>query len=166
MPARISNHSLSKKGKVGKLAFKPDLEEWKKACGIYAYDRQIFEHFDIARETFYSFLDKERYKKEQGEKSDYIDFYKSERNKTKQQVLHRLLDFAKNGDTACTIFSAKVYGGLIEAKDVKQIELRKIEVQLKMNAFLTELAKSFNLSPEKLDHFAKNYFKNELNQSD
>lgn len=160
MPKRISQHSLAKKGKVGKAPFEPSLEEWTKVCKLYPYDKQIFEHFDIAKETFYSFLDKQRYEKEQGRKSEYLDAYKNGRAESKSFALANLLKLAKQGDAACSIFVSKTFGGLLESKDIKHIELKKIEVAFKTKQFLTELASKFELKYEELTEFAEKYFKN------
>ena len=157
--ARISQHSLSKMGKCGKAQFLPNLEEWTKVCRLYPYDKQIFEHFDIAKETFYAFLDKQRFEKEQGRKSDFLDAYKNGRAESKSFALSNLLRLAKSGDAACSIFTAKTFGGLLESKDIKHIELKKIEVAFKTKQFMTDLAAKFELNYEQLEEFASKYFK-------
>jgi len=158
--ARLSQHSLSKMGKKGERPFKPDLKEWIEVCRLVPYDQDIFRHFGVSKETFYKFLDRERYAKEQGQKSSYIDAYNSQRYQTKKSVLTNLLDKALSGDTACSIFAAKTYGGLIESKDIKHIELKKIEVAFKTKQFLTELANKFGLNYDQLDAFADKFFSN------
>ncbi len=160
MPKRISNYSKDKKNKKGGrgLKFNPSISEWKDACDVYAYDTQIIKHFDICQETFYSFLDKQRYEIEQGGKGEFLETYKACRNKTRQFALKNLLKLAKEGDSACAIFSAKAFGGLLEAKDIKHIELKKYEVAFKTKQFMTELAKKFELNYEELNEFANKYF--------
>lgn len=159
MPPRISQHSLSKKGKVGAARFLPDLKEWTEICKIYPYDKDIFGYFDIAKETFYAFLDRERYQKEQGKKSEYLDAYINGRHNTKKFVLGKLLKSIERDDMAGVIFGSKTYGGLLEAKDIKHIELKKIEVAFKTKQFLTELANKFELDYEQLNEFANKHFK-------
>ncbi len=163
MPQRLSQHSKLKK--VGRVAFKPDLNEWTEICGVTAYDTQIWRHFMIAKETFYAFLDRERYVQEQtGEYSAYLDTYKKERAHTRKMVLDVFMKNVEKGDTACVIFAAKTYLGLIEAKDVAYIELKKEEVTLKTKVFLTNLASKFNLDYEQLEEFADKFF-NHSNKS-
>lgn len=158
--ARISQYSLDKKGKRGRTQeFIPEIKEWSEACELYCYDTQIVRHFDICKETFYSFLDKERYKQEQGNPSEFLDAYKKGRNKTSKFAVSSLLNAAKNGDTAAIIFSAKTFGGLIETKDIRHIELKKYEVAFKTKQFLSELASKFELNYEELNLFANKYFK-------
>jgi hypothetical protein len=149
MPARISQHSLAKKGKPGKAQFLPDLKEWTKVCKIYPYDTDIIKHFDIAKETFYSFIDKQRYEKEQKNKSEYLDAYKNGRAETKQKVLNNLLEMAYKGDNACTIFTSKTYGGLRETKDLDAHEIRIKEYELKEQAFRLSTEKFVNELCEK-----------------
>lgn len=139
--------------------FDPDIKQWTEACQVYCYDKQIAKHFDICQETFYSFIDKQRYKEEQGEKSAYLEAYKSGRNKTAKFALSNILNLAKKGDVTASIFTAKTYGGLLEARDIKHIELKKIEVAFKTKKFLTELAEKFTLNYEELNAFADKYFK-------
>ncbi|MES2614429.1 MAG: hypothetical protein V4591_03335 [Bdellovibrionota bacterium] len=119
----------------------------------------------IAKETFYAFLDRERYVQEQtGEYSAYLDTYKKERAHTRKMVLDVFMKNVEKGDTACVIFAAKTYLGLIEAKDVAYIELKKEEVTLKTKVFLTNLASKFNLDYEQLEEFADKFF-NHSNKS-
>jgi hypothetical protein len=156
--ARISRHSLSKQGKRGKAEFIPDLKEWTQACKLYAYDKQIFEHFDICAETFYRFLDKQRFEHEEGRPSEYIDAYKAGRAEKRAFALTNLLQLAKKGDPACSIFVAKSFGQLLEAKDQKHIDLKKKELELKTRTFLTSLAEKFSLNVEELQSFADKHF--------
>jgi hypothetical protein len=156
--ARKSQHSLAKMGKVGRKPFLPDLKEWKEACEIYVYDKQIFEHFFISRETFYRFLDNQRCLIDEGKKSAYIDAYTKGRNKSKQWAISLLKNAAEKGDTGSIIFSSKAIGGLLEAKDIAHIELKKIEVSFKTKQFLTDLANKFNLNYEQLNEFANKFF--------
>ena len=165
MAKRKSQYSLAKKGKVGRKPFEPPIVEWTEACRLYPYDKQIFKHFDINAETFYGFLDKQRCLEEAGKKSDYLEAYKSGRNKSRTlalENLQRLAQFggkAENGDSACAIFIAKTYGGLIESVDLKHIDIKKKELELKTKSFLTQLADKFNLNPAELEKFAAKYFK-------
>src|ERR1700744_6175357 len=111
---------VSKDRKVGRTRkFVPDIKEWAEACEIYCYDKQISRHFDICQETFYAFLDRERYAEEQGEISEFLAAYKKGRNKTSKFAISNLLQLAKKGDPAASIFTAKTYGGLLETKDIK-----------------------------------------------
>ena len=157
--ARISQHSLSKKGKPGAAPFLPDLKKWIEICKIYPYDKDIFGYFDIAKETFYAFLDRQRYEKEQGRSAAYLDAYINGRHNTKQYVLGKLLKSIDRDDMAGVIFGSKTYGGLLEAKDIKHIELKKIEVAFKTKQFMTELASKFELNFDELNKFAEKYFK-------
>ncbi len=159
MSVRKSQYSLAKMGKVGRKAFLPDLKEWTEACEIYAYDEQIFKHFFISRECFYAFLDRQRCLIDEGKKSAYIDTYEKGRNTSRQWAISRLKEAAISGDTGAIIFSAKAIGGLLEIKDQKHIELKKIEQAFKTKNFLTDLAQEFNLTYEQLDEFANKYFK-------
>lgn len=147
---------FSKQGR-GRRALTPNIEEWRDACKLLPYDYQIADYFSVSKETFYSFLDRERYKEENGEKSEYLDAYKSERNKTKKKVLNTLLDKIDTENSAL-IFCSKVYGGLMEEKEKRTLDLKKKELILKSKAFLTNLAKNFNLNPEQLSDFADRYF--------
>jgi len=159
MAVRKSKHSMAKMGKVGRKPFLPDIKEWSEACEIYVYDEQIFKHFFISRECFYSFLDKQRCLIDEGKKSAYIDAYEKGRNKSRQWAISTLKTAAINGDTGAIIFSSKAIGGLLEIKDQKHIELKKIEVSFKTKQFLTELANKFSLNYDQLDEFASKYFK-------
>lgn len=157
---RKSEYSKNKKGKVGRgNPFLPNLKEWTEACELYCYDKQIFQHFDICAETFYSFLDRQRYAEEQGNNSEYLAAYKSGRNKGRSFALNSLKKLTENGEVAATIFTAKTYGGLLEAKDIKHIELKKYEVAFRTKQFLTELGNKFSLNFEELKDFADKYFK-------
>lgn len=156
---RKSQHYKDKKGKVGRhLKLNPTLKEWTEACNIYAYDKQIAKHFDVCPETFYLFLDRQRCIQESGKKADFLDAYKAGRNKTRQFAISNILQMAKKGDPMCSIFTAKTFGGLIETKDIKHIELKKYEVAFKTKQFMTELAKKFELNYEELSTFAEKYF--------
>jgi len=155
MPPRKSQHSLAKLGKRGKAPFEPDLKEWTEVCKLYPYDKDIFKHFDICGETFYCFLDNQRYLKEQGKKSDYLDAYKNGRAQSKNFALTTLLNAAKSGDSACTIFTAKTFGGLLEARDISHINLKKKEIEMKqklhnlnVDEFLLKISERFNLKDE------------------
>lgn len=159
MPPRLSQHSLSKKGKPGKAAFEPNIKEWTKACEISAFDTQIIKYFSISKETFYSFIDKARYIADNGNKSEYLDAYINGRKKTKNMIAESFFNKIKDGDTSSVIFGMKSYNGALEAKDVYLIEMKKRELELKQKQFLTELANKFELNYEQLDEFAGKYFK-------
>jgi len=136
-------------------------EEESLFCETYAYDTQIFKHFDICRETFYAFMDRQRYAVETGKKSAHLDAYNNGRNKSRQFAINNLKKLAEKGDPMCSIFTAKTFGGLLETKDIKHIELKKYEVAFKTKQFMTELANKFELNYEELDEFAKKYFKDD-----
>lgn len=157
--ARKSQYSLSKQGKVGRAKFEPNLEEWRKACSIYAYEKQIVKHFGICNETYYAFLDRERLLEESGGHSEYLEAYKSERQKTRKIISDAFLKNVLNGDVASTIFGMKTHLGFLEERDIRHIELKKIEVAFKTKAFLTDLASKFELNFEQLQEFADKYFK-------
>lgn len=158
MARRVSQHSRDKKGKRGQNPFAPDLKEWQLACKLYKYDTQIAKHFDICKETFYSFIDKQRCLLEQGKSAEFLDAYKKGRNDTTQFVLTKLMESVKNSDIAAIIFAAKTYGGLKEAKDTDAHLLKKKEYILKSKQYLTDLAKKFELNYEQLCEFSNKYF--------
>ncbi len=157
--ARLSTYS--KLRKKGKFAWEPDLSKWKKVCGMCAFDTQIFRTFQISRECFYAFLDRERFKEEQDPeyRSAYLVYYVNERFKTKDRILNAFLDKIDDGDTASVIFGMKVFNGAIEAKDMVSIEFKRHELMLKTKDFLFNLADKFNLDFEQVKGFAKTYFK-------
>lgn len=159
--ARLSNHVKNKRTKKRGDSFLPDIDEWKKACTYYPSNVQISKHFDISRETFYAFLDKEHYKQEQDSnyKSAYIDLYKNARNGTRLGIYSNLLDMVKRQDNAAIIYSTKIFGGAIEERDKKLIAIKKYEAQFKAKQFLTSLAEKFNLDYNQLNKFANRYFK-------
>ena len=144
MPQRLSQYSKSRK--TGRLAFKPDLKEWTKICKVSAYDTQIWSRFMIAKETFYAFLDRERYAEERiGEYTAYTDTYKKERAHTRKTISDAFMKSIEAGDTSSIIFGMKTYHGLIEAKDLAHINLKKEGIALKRKNFLTNLTSSFTL---------------------
>lgn len=149
MPKRISNHSLNKKGKDGRTKWIPDLKEWTEVCKIYPYDKNIIDYFDIAKETFYSFLDKQRYEKENKRPSEFLDSYKSGRNNTKKFVIGKLLKAIERDDIAAIIFGAKSIGGVLESKDIAMIEIKQKEYELKEQAFKLSTEKFINELCEK-----------------
>lgn len=159
--ARLSKESIAKKGRGGPSPFSPDIKAWKKICGLSAYDTQIQKYFGISQETFYAFLDRERYKQEQDPKyrSEFLESHKAERNKTKEMIANKFLEKIQEGDTSSVIFGMKTYNGMIEAQFHKIIELKKIEVAFKTKQFLTELGSKFNLNYEELNAFAEKFFK-------
>ncbi len=157
----ILRSEYSKKKKAGKLEFLPEVEMWTKVCQTAAYDTQIYKSFSICKDTFYSFLDRERCKEEQDPlyKSAYLAAYINKRHETRQLISDAFLENIIKGDTASILFGMKTYNGLIEAKDIKHIELKKKEVALKTKMFLTDLANKFNLNFEELKEFANQHFK-------
>lgn len=159
MAVRKSQHSLAKMGKVGRKPFLPDLDEWTLACGMYQFDKQIAQHFEINVETFYTFLDRQRCLEEQQKKAVYLDAYIKERRTTRKEISDKFLDNVKKGDTASILFGMKTHLGFLETKDQKHIELKKIEVAFKTKQFMTELASKFNLNYEQLDEFANKFFR-------
>lgn len=159
MARRISTLSQSRK-KGCALKFIPCIEEWTKACETYAYDKQIYQHFDISHETFYAFLDRERIIIESGNHSAFIESYKKGRNKNREWALENLKKQAlTERGAACAIFAAKTFGGLLEAKDVAMIKLKQQEHELRNKSFLSDLASKFNLNAQELEKFASTYFK-------
>lgn len=171
MPAnrRISQYYQDKKVKRGQYPkFVPDLEEWKEACRIYCYDYQIAKHFDISKECFYKFIDRQRHEKEQKGPAEFLDAYIKERTGTKKKILNKLLDTADKGDMAALIFSAKTYGGLKEKKDEdflvikkKELELKQKEMMLKQKEFIAKIAERYQLDFSELKEFADRYFEGE-----
>lgn len=158
---RKSQDAKNRKGVGGPKAFLPDLKEWIECFKIYPYNRQIQKHFGICEETFYAFIDKQKVLEEEGKPSAYLEAYKYGRNETRKTILSTLINCASTGskeDMPALIFASKTYGGLLEEKDIKHIELKKIEVAFKTKQFLTDLANKFNLSYEQLDEFAKKFF--------
>jgi len=155
--ARKSQYSLNRK--VGVFAFSPDLADWTQACKIAAFDVQIFKYFSISRECFYSFIDKERYKVEQGQGSAFLDAYINGRKNTKNEIANAFLDKIKDKDTGSILFGMKAYNGVIEQRDIEHIELKKKQLALKSNEFLTQLAEKFSLNKEELKMYADKYFK-------
>lgn len=159
MAERKSQHSLAKMGKVGRKPWIPDVKKWEKACRVFAHDKQMIKHFDICQETFYSFLDKQRCLEEEGKKAEYLEIYKRVRFEVKEKISDAFLNKVADGDPSSIIFGMKAYNGLLEEKDIKHIELKKVEVAFKTKQFLTSMAKEFNLTYEELDKFADKYFK-------
>lgn len=161
--SRISQHYKDKKTKRGQYPkFVPNLDEWREACLLYCYDKQIAKHFDISHETFYRFIDRQRHEKDQGRPAEFLDTYKLARNTTKKQVLNKLLS---SNETAALIFSAKTFGGLTEKKDDKEYELKKKEFELKQKEFelkqkefLAKLGEKFQLDYEQLKEFVEKFF--------
>jgi hypothetical protein len=159
MAVRKSQHSLAKMGKVGRKPFEPDVTEWASACKMYQFDKQIFQHFQINAETFYTFLDRQRCLEEEGKKAVYLEAYIRERQQTRKEISDKFLENVKNNDTASILFGMKTHLGFLETKDQKHIELKKIEVAFKTKQFMTELASKFNLNYEQLDDFANKFFR-------
>lgn len=159
MARLISEYSKKKRAKT--LEFLPELDQWIKICQTAAYDTQIYRAFGVCKDTFYTFIDRERYREEQDPnyKSPYVANYINKRQETRQLISDAFLTNIKCGDTASILFGMKTYNGLIEAKDIKHIELKKKEVALKTKMFLTDLANKFNLNFEELKEFAAQHFK-------
>jgi hypothetical protein len=163
-PNRRSSLSLERKQKepLGRgrgKSFKPDLKEWTEACGMFPYDVQIYKYLVVSRETFYKFLDEQRYLEETtGCKSDFLDAYINERKKTKKLISNAYREKVLAGDTGSIIFGQKAFNGIIEQKDIEHIEIKKQQLALKSNEFLSELAKEYNLNKDELKIFADKYF--------
>lgn len=149
---------FSQMRKKGIMPFSPELDDWTQACRIAAYDIQIFKYFGICKETFYSFIDKERYKVEQGENSDFLDAYIQGRKKTKNMIAEAFLEKIADKDTASVLFGMKTYNGVIEQKDIEHIELKKQQLALKSNEYLTQLAEKFGLNKEELKEYSHKFF--------
>lgn len=158
---RISKYCNDKRNpKRGQKGFLPDLQEWAKACEEYCYDKQIVKHFDICNETFYKFLDRQRYEEEHGRKAEFLEAYKNGKNKSRLEAIQLLKQSARKKDEAATIiFYAKTFGNLIESKDLKDLKMKKKEFALKQKEFLTKLAEKFELDFEQLKEFATKFFK-------
>ena len=147
------------KGVKARKKFNPSLEEWSEACELFAYNRQVAKFFGITEEAFYLFLDGEHYKEEQDSsyKSEYIEAHMACRKKTKTRVLDNLLKGSDKGEPAMTIFAAKSFGGVMEEKDRLLYSLKRDELQLKRQVYLSDLAAKFNLNFEELKEFTNNY---------
>lgn len=150
---------LSQDKKHGRYKFQPNIKDWSEACKICPTDRQIAKYFSISHETFYAFLDRERVVEDNGKTSEYIDIYKRKSAETKKKIADAFLENVGNGDVTSIIFGMKAYNGVIEAKDIAHIELKKIDQSFKNKQFLTDMAKEFNLTYEQLNDFANKYFK-------
>ncbi len=157
MAVRKSKYSEERKGKCGRPAFSPNFDDWKRACETYIYDRQIYEHFGISCETFYAFKDRERFKQETEGKSEFLEFYIKGRNKQREWALNNLKNLADNGNEAAVIYSAKTFGGLLEAKDIAHIELKKKEVENKIN-LEREKFEYLKNSGKKVEELSENIF--------
>lgn len=154
---RISEYSKNrKKGVFPK--FVPTLEEWTEACGMFPYDIQIVKYFSTSKETFYCFLDRQRAAVEQGETSAFLDAYLAERKKTKKLISDAYKQKVVTGDTGSVLFGMKAFNGIIEQKDIEHIEIKKQQLALKSNEFLTEMAKQFGLDKAELKTFADKFF--------
>jgi len=164
--SRISQNYKDKKTKRGQYPkFVPNLEEWTECCRIYCYDYQIAKHFDISKETFYRFIDRQRHEKDEGRPAEFLDAFIKERSRTKKKILDKLLDTADKGDVGALIFSAKTYGGLKEAKDAdflkikkKELEIKQKELMLKHKEFIAKIAEKYQLDFDELKAFADKFF--------
>ena len=139
--------------------FDPPIDEWRKACEIYPYAKQIYRHFDIVAETFYRFLDREHYKEEQdsGYKSPYLEAYITLRQQTRIRVVRNLLEGSDKKEPAMTIFAAKAFAGIMDVKDREHLRLKREELRLKTQGYLSDLANKFNLSYEELSEFTSKH---------
>ena len=158
--ARLSQYSKDRR-KMRTNAFYPKLDEWVDACEVCPFDTQIAKIFGISKETFYCFIDKERYKEEQDKKykSEHLDIYKSARNKARKRISEAYFSNVDKHDTASVIFGMKTFNGLIESKDLELIKIKREQMMLKNNEFLLELATKFNLNEKQLKLFTKQYYK-------
>lgn len=159
MAKRISKFCKDRKKRIN--AFDPSIEEFSKACRMFPTVIQITKYLGCSHESLNSFLDKEHYKEEQDPnyKSAYVAAYKIERQNTKDLVHQIFLKNLYNGEVSASIFAMKAFNGMIEAKDIKHIELKKREVALRTNEYLTNLAHKFGLDFEQLKQFSEKYFK-------
>jgi len=163
-PNRRSSVSLERKQKepLGRgrgKSFKPDLQEWTEACGMFPYDVQVYKYLMVSAETFYKFLDEQRYQEETtGQKSEFLEAYVNERKKTKKMISNAYKEKVLSGDTGSIIFGQKAFNGIIEQKDIEHIEIKKQQLALKSNEFLSELAKEYKLNKDELKVFADKYF--------
>ena len=159
--ARLSQHSNNRTHKRGRgIKFNPDPAEFRKVCGLSPYNTSLMKHFGIGVETFYSFIDKERYKEEKdlNYKSDFLDALKTERMRFKKLISDSFYNKIAEGDTASIIFGMKLYNGAMEEKDLKTLALKRKEFILKSKQYLTDLAKKFDLNYEQLCEFSNKYF--------
>lgn len=158
MAKRLSQYSKQKKAKTNK--FDPDIKEWRKVCRLSPYNITIIKHFGISKETFCAFIDRERYKEEQNPKyhSDYVDALKIERMRFRELISDSFYNKISEGDTASVIFGMKLYNGAIEAKDLSALAIKRKELTLKSNQFLSQLAEKFQLDKEEIKQFAEKYF--------
>lgn len=159
MPRLSEKSKNRRKGRCDK--FRPDMFNWKKICRLSSHNVQIARYFNISQETLYKFLDEEQYKQEQDENyiSEYLVSLKDERNKTREFIANKFLKNIDSGDNSSVIFGMKVYNGMIEAKDLAHIQLKKLDQSFRQKQFLTELANKFSLNYEQLDEFANKFFK-------
>lgn len=156
----IRRSKISLGRRKGREAFCPDMARWKKVCSISAHDTQIIRSFHICPETFYGFLDKERYKEEQdGEyTSEYLESYINERLNTQYKISAAYLDKIEEGDSPSILFGMKTFNGHIEAKDRFSNEVKRQELILKTQEFLLKFSEKFSLNFDDVKSFAKNYF--------
>ncbi len=161
MPRRISNHCRSKLDGNGRKPFHPVLEDWQEACSIYPYIKQICEHFEVCHETVRQFIDKEYVKQEQDSSyiSRYIEALTAEKKRFRKTISTSFLKSVEKGDNPTIIFGMKSFHGTIEAKDLAHIELKRQELALKSNEYLTKLAEKYSLNFEELKEFSEKYFK-------
>lgn len=152
---RVSEYSKSKKKK---WRFEPTIEDWRQAARICPYDIQMAKFLGTSHETFFAFLDKQRYIVENGGESAYVESYYQDRKKTRIEIADKFLGNIQNGDVASTIVGMKCFNGMLEQREIEHIELKKQELTLRSNAFLTDLAESFGLDKKELKHFADKYF--------
>ena len=164
----FKNRQIERRANGTYIPFTPDLKRWIEMCKVSAYDTQIYRAFNICADTFYAFLDREYFKQEEDAKykSPYLTAYVDERDNTRQFIASSFLKKIKEGDTASILFGMKTYNGLIEAKDIKHIEIKKREVTLRSKHFLVEMAQKFGLSYDQLNSFAEKYFTVKMNLSE
>ena len=159
MSVRKSEYAKNQKKRVG---FEPELEDWRDACINFPYVYQIAKYFSVAQETMYAFIDKERCKVEAGGKSAYLEAYVDLRKQTKKKIALSLMKKIESGDTASILFANRAYNGLIEQKDIEHIELKKKQLALRSNEFLTDLAAKYKLDEKELKMYVKNFFSDTL----
>lgn len=159
MAPRKSQYSLNRKaGKA--LKFDPTLQEWTEACYMFPLDKQIVKYFSISNETFYCFIDKHRYEEEQtGQPSAFLEAFKHGRMQTKKKINDAFMRKIEDHDTGSILFGMKVYNGAMEQRDIEHVEIKRQQLALKQNEFLTKMAEQFGLNKDELKDFADKFFK-------
>lgn len=158
--ARLSQHSKMAATKKRADCFKPELKWWTHLCQVCPSNEAIRRSLNISVETLYAFIDREHYAEEQDPKykSAYLEALYKYRKKNQQIISSKFLENVKNGDAQSAIFGMKVFNNAVEQKDIDAYEIKKIELKLKSNSFLTGLAEKFKLNKDELKDYAVKYF--------